>query len=860
VTAAPHHRPLPQRRLGIDDKAPRDTRKPWAGWVRPLAAALLCWLVFTLPVDALAQSGSGGTAPAGEARANAIAPGDIPSRADTDEKFAQNVQRRVQASDAVARHGATLAELSAALGRLTDFTDSTDLTQLSVLRLESLARHWQLYERAVDQARADLARDTVTASEGAADLAQRRSAWQSTSAEPYLSPALAQRSLEMVALIDQSQDLLAAPLGKLLELGRKGNALSTQAQAGLSDVVAQVVDQDRRLAVMDAPLLWQAIRADQPQEAMGAALRHTLEIETNFTRAHDAANARLLMALGVVALLLLPAMLLLKRRARRLVEADALRMDTLHALARPWAAWLLLVAGMFVLYDVQGPNLRRQTVMALAWVPVLGLLQRRIMRLVGPWAYLSAMFYLFNVVVSMLVNDQWLYRVLLLALTLAMLLALGWHIRRARPEGDDAEAEASNSRKAWALLSWLACTVLAAAALANVLGNVSLASMLVSATLDSSYAALAMYAGSKVLLALVQVVLAGPMLPRVAARHADAVLSALVSAGRLLMVAGWGVFTLQAFRVYRPVSTALLAMLNHEFRVGELSLSLGGLLTFGLATWLAFWLARTVRSLLANNVLPGLSLPRGVGNSISTLTYYTVLFLGLLSALAAAGFHVGQLALIFGALGVGIGFGLQDVVRNFISGLILMFERPIQRGDTVEVAGMLGRVSEIGLRATTVTTFEGADVVVPNGLLLANKLINWTLRGTRRRVNLDFGVAYSVNPRQLTGLLTEIARNVQGVAFSPAPAALVVGFADGVQEISLRAWTLDHTDWLQVRSELAMRVRDGLAEAGIELVLPQRDLRVRRAPRPAADPAQVLGENAPSSPPGDNPPAATPSR
>ena len=100
--------------------------------------------------------------------------------------------------------------------------------------------------------------------------------------------------------------------------------------------------------------------------------------------------------------------------------------------------------------------------------------------------------------------------------------------------------------------------------------------------------------------------------------------------------------------------------------------------------------------------------------------------------MAAAGFQVGQLTLVFGALGVGIGFGLQDVVRNFVAGLILMFERPLQRGDTVEVAGMLGQVRDIGLRATIVTTFEGADVVVPNGMLLADKMVNWTLNGTRR--------------------------------------------------------------------------------------------------------------------------------
>ena len=851
---------------GIEDMALRDTGKRWHASVRLLGAAALLCLAFMAPVDALAQSSSSVTASSGETRSLAIAPGDIPARADADEKFAQNVQRRVLSSDAVARHAATLAELSTALGRLTDFTDSTDLTQLSVQRLESLARHWQLYERAVDQVRTDLARDTAAASEDAADLAQRRSVWQTTRVEPYLSPALAQRSLELIEMLDQSQDLLAAPLGKLLELGRKGNALSARAQAGLSAVVTQVVDQDRRLAVMDAPLLWQAIESTQPQESMGAVLRRSLQIETAFARAHDAAHARLLIALVAVALLLLPAMFWLKHRARQLVDADALRVDALQALARPWAAWLLLVAGMLVLYDVQGPNLRRQTVMVLAWIPVLGLLQRHILSLVGPWAYLSAMFYLFNVVVSMLVNNQWLYRVLLLALTLAMLLALSWHIRRVRrdqrDQRDQHEVDAASSMptRVWTTLRWIACGVLAAAALANVLGNVSLAAMLVSATLDSSYAALAMYAGSKVLLALVQALLAGPMLPRLAARHADAVLSALLSAGRVLLIAGWGVFTLQAFRIYRPASTALLAILNHEFRVGELSLSLGGLLAFCLATWVAFWLARTIRALLAENVLPGLSLPRGVGNSISTLTYYTVLFLGLLSALAAAGFHVGQLALIFGALGVGIGFGLQDVVRNFVAGLILMFERPIQRGDTVEVTGMLGRVSDIGLRATTVTTFDGADVVVPNGLLLADKVINWTLSGTRRRINLDFGIAYAVNPRQVTELLADIARDVQGVAFSPAPTALVIGFADGVQVISLRAWTLDHVDWVELRSELAMRVREGLSEAGIELVVPQRDLRMHRASPPSADRPERSDEEAPDFPPRGDLHATSPPR
>jgi small-conductance mechanosensitive channel len=174
-------------------------------------------------------------------------------------------------------------------------------------------------------------------------------------------------------------------------------------------------------------------------------------------------------------------------------------------------------------------------------------------------------------------------------------------------------------------------------------------------------------------------------------------------------------------------------VLDHRLGIGEISVTLGSVLLFLAAVYVAFWIARTMRAVLRDEILGRMHLPRGVANSVATLTYYALVVIGLLVALAAAGFEVGQLAIVVGALGVGIGFGLQNVVNNFVSGLILMFERPIQPGDIVEITGTSGKVSEIGMRATTLTTAEGADVIVPNGTLLSEKLINWTLRDTSRR-------------------------------------------------------------------------------------------------------------------------------
>ena len=145
----------------------------------------------------------------------------------------------------------------------------------------------------------------------------------------------------------------------------------------MAEVVGQVAEQDRRLVTMDTPPLWQALREADAQEPVAIGLRRSLEIETAFARDYDSAHARLLPALGIFAVLLLPLIFWVKRRARTLVAAGQLGEHVLQTLARPWAAWLLLVAAGAVVYGLQGPNLRQQLVMLLAWVPVLGLLQRR---------------------------------------------------------------------------------------------------------------------------------------------------------------------------------------------------------------------------------------------------------------------------------------------------------------------------------------------------------------------------------------------------------------------------------------------------------------------------------------------------
>jgi small-conductance mechanosensitive channel len=285
--------------------------------------------------------------------------------------------------------------------------------------------------------------------------------------------------------------------------------------------------------------------------------------------------------------------------------------------------------------------------------------------------------------------------------------------------------------------------------------------------------------------------------------------------------------TLSDFRLLRPVTAAARSVLTYPLEAGNISLTLGEVLVFGLSVYLALWIARSIRVVLQDRVLPRMDLPRGVGSSIASLSYYALVLLGFVLALGIAGFELSQLAFVVGALGVGIGFGLQNVVNNFVSGLILMFERPIRPGDVVDVAGTSGRVREIGMRATTVTTFEGADVVVPNGALLSQNLINWTLSDMRRRIDVNVGVAYGTDPKRVIALLTEVARSTPGVAALSDPIVLFAGFGASLLDLVVRCLTNDYGESVSIRSHLSVRVHDALADAGIEIPFPQQDLHLR---------------------------------
>jgi small-conductance mechanosensitive channel len=242
--------------------------------------------------------------------------------------------------------------------------------------------------------------------------------------------------------------------------------------------------------------------------------------------------------------------------------------------------------------------------------------------------------------------------------------------------------------------------------------------------------------------------------------------------------------------------------------------------------YLASVVSRLVQFVLAEDVLPRLNLRPGLPYALLSIVKYAIVSIGFVLALLALGVNLNRVTVLGGALGIGVGFGLQNIVNNFVSGLILLFERPVRVGDAVQIGDVQGEVRRIGIRATTVRAWEGAEVIVPNSQLVAERVTNWTPTEYRRRLDIPVNVAYGSAPDKVLQVLTEVAQSHRDVVASPAPVALFLGFGDSALQFELRAWTNRLDRHPMVRSELGVAVYAALQAAGFSIPFPQQEIRI----------------------------------
>ncbi|MBW2003448.1 MAG: mechanosensitive ion channel [Deltaproteobacteria bacterium] len=299
-----------------------------------------------------------------------------------------------------------------------------------------------------------------------------------------------------------------------------------------------------------------------------------------------------------------------------------------------------------------------------------------------------------------------------------------------------------------------------------------------------------------------------------------------------------GLFLILIFFIALPLSLDFLmgTRLSKYVSWLESGISIGGtkitIINIAyLVIFLVFFIfvSRIIRDALQNRILPRTRLDIGARASFVNIVIYTFWILAIYTGINILGINLSSLAFMAGALGIGIGFGLQNVVSNFVSGIILLFDPSIQVGDMVQIGDDWGTVNRINIRTTIIQTFDNASLIIPNSEMISNKVTNWSFKDPKVRRQVDVGVAYGSDVQKVHAILLKIVNDMPEIMNDPAPRVDFRDFADSALIFRIRFWISSPDFWLTAPTELRFRIDEEFKKNGIEIAFPQQDIHIRSA-------------------------------
>jgi small-conductance mechanosensitive channel len=727
---------------------------------------------------------------------------------------------------------AKVESLSTTGARLTEMETSLRAAgpdEVTFRQFDRMRVDWMEFDDTLAAWEASLEKDATAVDDARAELKSLDETWKATLADQsgdQVPAVLIEKIDQLLLKTEALQATLRDRAGALLLVQDEVSADRSRVSDALERLNKLSAEIRERLFAVENDSLWSTLRAERPSASLAVqAVESWREAGGEVVRLlrHDRGRFALQLALfGVLA----AAGWFLVRWVSRDAKADPGAQEAAAFLDRPVsAACILTLFATIFIYPRTAEPLHRAAMTLLLFPYIRFLPKLAHPAVLGPAYGLGAVFLLDRV------HDFALPHSLFSRLVLLLIGCLGitfwaWALRNG---GRRALGETPAWSMGFRILVRTAIALLAIAIVTNLVGNVSLADQLTVVAVKGAFAATVFFIIARILESLTVLLLAF-----LASRGAIIVLRhrALLERRARFMIRAvalgtWIVFVLWIMRVIEQSGQMFVAVLNKKWTVGNLHVGLGAIVAFAVAMTLGVVAARILRFVLDEAVFPRMSLPRGVPAAISATVRYLVVTAGFVMAFLAAGLEMSQFTFLVGAFGVGIGFGLQNVVNNFVSGLILLYERPIQVGDVLQVGTLQGRVRRIGIRSSTLATFDGAEVIVPNATLIATDVVNWTLSDRVRRVDIAVGVSYGSDPRAALAILDKVARAHAEVLASPEPAALFVGFGDSALLFELRFWTPEYDAYVRVGSEVRTAVLAAFKEAGIEIPFPQRDLHLK---------------------------------
>jgi len=780
----------------------------------------------TVPAAAPASPTSAGPTPTGPAAPEPIPMPALAERAEATEHLLRAAAAGAAPDPAVEQISRQLAETAPERRELRARTREVAVRLESRDAIEEVERGWLAVREALARARRIVAARLTQLEARQQELVREQGTWRVTIAEARADgvPAVA---------LDRMSTLLDA-IGQHLRELEERTAVLVGLQARISqeergalemlDVVARARLEFRSaLLRRDAAPLWDSDADPETRESPGVVAVLAADLVT--LRAFAVERGPMLVLQALLFVLLLAVTRSIRGHVATWAADDPRAASPRIIFERALSAAALVTLLCTPFFHPYAPAVALHVVTLAALVPILRLLPALVGPRLRPAVFAVAGLVALDQTREMLGVALLPARLVLLGSLVTASIMVAFLLRHRRAERQDG---APALLRGLIVLLRIAQVLLVVGIVATVLGWVRLGRVLFTDVLAPAYLGLAIFGALQVLRTTLDIVLRSGRAQqlRIVAKHGPLVRDRL---SRLLGLAGvlvWVGFCLSGVDLGGELWRLATAMLEAQLTIGSLTFRLGNTVTFVVALVASAYVARVVRFVLEEDVLTRTSAGRGMANTISATVNYVLLALGFLFAVAASGIELERFTILVGALGVGVGFGLQNVVNNFVSGLILLFERPVQLGDSIAVGGVEGEVKRIGIRSSTVRTWQGAEVIVPNASLISDQVVNWTLSDRQRRMDVRVGVAYGSDPRRVIALLLEVARANPGVLRQPAPIVLFLGFGESTLDFELRAWTASFELALQTKSELTLGISDALAAEGVVIPFPQRDLNV----------------------------------
>ena len=725
-----------------------------------------------------------------------------------------NVSRDQSSAEAI---GSTLSGLTNEIDtRIAEdrrlLTSSPTLEVLFPLKLA-----WQSFRVRLSVTAGDLTQHATSLEEQLGRLNKLDQTWQATlqsAREPGTPPPVLQSAQSVVDSVERTRQATESGQARVLSLQSRISEQEARVRTALSSIEEGENRALKNLFVRDSRPIWGLKTSLGTEWERQSAESFSLQLKTSAAFAKRVPFTFLIHALFIV--LLATVFHWMRSRIRKLAEEKPDLQRALAILDLPVStAFALSILIMPAVY-AEAPRLIQAQMGTITLIPTVFILRR----LLIPASYpiLNALVIVFFVgilrvlVASLPVLARFIFLGQVLGASLFLVWVLrGWHL--------PAEAMQTHGR-IWRTIratAKIGLVLLPGALLANILGYVNLGNLLGIIFLKSVYVAAVLYTAIRIIEGLTIIALQVPPIGslRVVSLHRAMLQRRSCRLLEFLAFLFWLNVLLNFFGLRDPLITSIEGALNANLAIGSFNITLGGVLTFLITVWAAFLISKFLRFVLEEDVYHHFRLARGIPYAISTMLHYAILVLGFFIALGALGIDLTKLTILAGAFSVGIGFGLQNVINNFVSGLILLFERPIKVGDVIEVGGNVGEVTRIGIRASVIRTADGSEIIVPNGSLISSQVTNWTLSDRKRAVEVSVNVAGGGDTQRVVELLKGTAAAHPGVAKEPTPQVYVVNFSAGAVTFQLRAWIDRYEDLAQLRSDLSVAVNNALAREKI---------------------------------------------